>query len=28
MVEGQFYMTGIGVSCDYSKCRATQVFAG
>jgi len=28
MVDRSFSMTGIGVSCDSSKCRATQVFSG
>lgn len=28
MVSKSFSMTGIGVSCDSSKCRATQVFSG
>lgn len=28
MISKSFSITGIGVSCDSSKCRATQVFAG
>lgn len=28
MIDKRFSMTGIGVSCDSSKCRATQVFSG
>ncbi len=28
MIEKSFSLTGIGVSCDSSKCRATQVFSG
>ena len=28
MISKSFSMTGIGVSCDSSKCRATQVFSG
>lgn len=28
MISSSFSMTGIGVSCDSSKCRATQVFSG
>jgi len=28
MIDKRFSMTGIGVSCDSSKCRATQVFGG
>lgn len=28
MISNSFSMTGIGVSCDLSKCRATQVFVG
>lgn len=28
MMDKRFSMTGIGVSCDSSKCRATQVFSG
>lgn len=28
MISYSFSMTGIGVSCDSSKCRATQVFSG
>ena len=28
MISREFYMTGIGVSCSGSTCRATQVFAG
>ncbi len=28
MIDNRFSMTGIGVSCDSSKCRATQVFSG
>jgi len=28
MIDKRFSMSGIGVSCDSSKCRATQVFSG
>lgn len=28
MIKKSFSLTGIGVSCDFSKCRATQVFTG
>lgn len=28
MIDRSFSMTGIGVACDLSKCRATQVFSG
>ena len=28
MISKSFSMTGVGVSCDSSKCRATQVFSG
>jgi len=28
MIDKRFSMTGIGVSCDSSKCRVTQVFSG
>jgi len=28
MINPAFSTTGIGVACDYSKCRATQVFQG
>lgn len=28
MIDKRFSMTGVGVSCDSSKCRATQVFSG
>jgi len=28
MISRSFSMTGVGVSCDSSKCRATQVFSG
>lgn len=28
MIDKRFSMTGMGVSCDSSKCRATQVFSG
>lgn len=28
MIDKRFSMTGVGVSCDSSTCRATQVFSG
>ncbi len=28
MISKSFSMTGIGVACDSSKCRATEVFSG
>ncbi len=28
MISKSFSMTGVGVACDSSKCRATQVFSG
>jgi uncharacterized protein YkwD len=28
MIDKRFSMSGVGVSCDSSKCRATQVFSG
>lgn len=28
MIDKRFSMSGVGVACDSSKCRATQVFSG
>lgn len=28
MISRSFSMTGVGIACDSSKCRATQVFSG
>jgi uncharacterized protein YkwD len=28
MINREFSMSGIGIACDSSKCRATQVFSG
>ena len=28
MINSRYSSTGIGVACDYSECKATQVFAG